>query len=129
MRRIRTGMNGTLFFPMRLARPMAAGLAVVLLALSAAAGFHQGDHDVLGWLPEKFHKHDFQWAAVADGSPAPLIDHCLACHIGRTLVRLAPPAPALPVALVPVFEGAPRLAAEAPTRTDFLSAPRAPPAS
>lgn len=121
-------MNGMLLFRMRLARPTATGLAVVLLALSAAAGFHQGDHDVLGWLPEKFHKHDFGWAAEAEGA-APLIDHCLACHLGRTLVRLAPRAPALPDVPAPVFAGAPRSAAQAPTRTDFLSAPRAPPAS
>lgn len=123
------GMNGMLHFRTRLARPIATGLSVVLLALSAAAGFHQGDHDVLGWLPEKFHRHDFRWAAEADGANAPLIDHCLACHLGRTLVRLAPPAPALPDTPATVFASAPRPAAEAPTRTDFLSAPRAPPAS
>ncbi|HET6361571.1 MAG TPA: hypothetical protein VFH11_05885, partial [Gemmatimonadota bacterium] len=101
----------------------------VLLALSAAAGFHQGDHDVVGWLPEKFHKHDFRWSAEAEGAKEPLIDHCLACHLGRTLVRLAPAAPALPDTPAAVFAGAPHPAAQAPTRTDFLSAPRAPPAS
>jgi hypothetical protein len=122
-------MNGMLHLRTRLARPIATGLSVVLLALSAAAGFHRGDHEVLGWLPERFHKHDFRWAAEADGSRAPRVDHCLACHLGRTLVRLAPPAPALPDAPAPVFAGAPRPAAEAPTRSDFLSAPRAPPAS
>ncbi|HET6639070.1 MAG TPA: hypothetical protein VFH82_09850 [Gemmatimonadota bacterium] len=122
-------MNGTLLFRKRLARPIATGLSVVLLALSAAAGFHQGDHDDLGWVPEKFHKHDFRWAEEADGAKAPLIDHCLACQVGRMLVRLAPPAPSLPDAPAPVFAGAARPAAEAPTRSDFLSAPRAPPAS
>ena len=122
-------MNGSLLFRTRLARPIATGLAVVLLALSAAAGFHQGDHDALGWLPEKFHKHDFRLAAEADGAGALLLDHCLACHLGRMLVRLAPPAPALPDAPVPVVAGAPQPVAEAPTRSDFLSAPRAPPAS
>ena len=123
------GMNGSLLFGARLTRPIAAGLAVVLLALSAAAGFHRGDHDGLGWLPERFHEHDFQWATEADGSRAPLVDNCLACHLGRTLVRLAPPAPALPDGPVPVFAGAPRADSPAPTRTDFLSAPRAPPTS
>ena len=123
------GMNGSLLFGARLVRPIAAGLAVVLLALSVAAGFHQGDHDVLGWLPERFHEHDFQWATEVDGSRAPLIDDCLACHLGRTLVRLAPPAPAPPDAPAPVFAGAPRADSRAPSRTDFLSAPRAPPAS
>jgi hypothetical protein len=123
------GMNGSLLFGARLTRPIAAGLAVVLLALSVAAGFHQGDHDGLGWLPERFHEHDFQWATEADGSRAPLVDDCLACHLGRTLVRLAPPAPALPDASAPVFAGAPRAESRAPARSDFLSAPRAPPAS
>lgn len=123
------GMKGSLLLMARLTRPVAAGLAVVLLALSAAAGFHQGGHDALGWLPERFHEHDFQWAADADGSRAPLIDDCLACHLGRSLVRLAPPAPALPDAPSPSFAGAPRDDSPAPTRTDFLSAPRAPPAS
>ena len=122
-------MNGTLLFRTRLARPISVGLAVVLLALSAGAGFHRGDHDALGWLPEKFHKHDFRWAAEADGAKAPLVDHCLACHLGRTLVRLVPPAPARPEPPAPVFAGDPQPAAQAPTRTDFLSAPRAPPAS
>ncbi|HKY60981.1 MAG TPA: hypothetical protein VJP59_08215 [Gemmatimonadota bacterium] len=122
-------MNATLLLRTRLARPIATGLSVVLLALSAAAGFHQGDHDVLGWLPEQFHRHDFRWAAEADGAKAPLIDHCRACHIGRMLVRLAPPAPAMPEAPAPVFAASPRPSAEAPTRSDFLSAPRAPPAS
>jgi hypothetical protein len=122
-------MNGMLLFRTRLARPIATGLSVVLLALSAAAGFHQGDHDDLGWLPEQFHKHDFRWAADADGAKAPLIGHCRACHIGRMLVRLAPPAPALPDAPAPVFAGASRPSAEAPTRSDFPNAPRAPPAS
>ena len=89
----------------------------------------QQQHDALGWLPERFHEHDFQWAADADGSRAPLIDDCLACHLGRSLVRLAPPAPALPDAPSPSFAGAPRDDSPAPTRTDFLSAPRAPPAS
>ena len=122
-------MNGTLLFRTRLARPIATGLSIVFLALSAAAGFHQGDHDDLGWLPEKFHKHDFQWAMEADGAKAPLIDHCRACHIGRMLVRLAPPAPALPDAPALAFAVAPRPSDQAPIRSDFLSAPRAPPAS
>jgi hypothetical protein len=122
-----SGMQGTHLRRTRLARPVATGLSIVLLALSAAAGFHQGDHDALGWLPEKFHQHDFRWAAESDGATAPLIDHCLACHLGRTLVRLAPLAPGLPDAPDPVFAAAPRSAAQTPTRTRFLSAPRAPP--
>jgi hypothetical protein len=122
-------MNGTLLFQTRLARPIATGLAVVLLAMSVAAGFHRGDHDELGWLPERFHKHDFQWAMEAGGAKAPLIDHCLACRLARTLVRLAPPALALPDAPAPAFAGASLADAHGPTRTDFLSAPRAPPAS
>ena len=121
-------MNGALL-RRRLARPVAAGLTVVFLALSAADGFHQGDHDALGWLPEKFHKHDFRWAVEADGAKRPLAGPCLACHLGRTLVRLAPPPPALPDAPAPVFAGAPGADSQAPARTDFLSAPRAPPAS
>ena len=122
-------MNGTLLFRARLARPISVGLAVVLLGLSAGAGFHRGDHDALGWLPEKFHKHDFRWAEETEAAQAPLLDPCLACHLGRTLVRLVPPAPSLPEASAPVFAAAPRPAAEAPTHSDFLSAPRAPPAS
>lgn len=122
-------MIGTLHLRKRLARPIATGLSIVLLALSVAAGFHQGDHDVLGWLPEKFHKHDFRWDAQANEASAPLIDHCLACHLGRTLVRLAPPAPSLPEAPAPVLAAAPRSNAQAPTRAYSLSAPRAPPAS
>ena len=122
-------MNGTRLFRARLARPISAGLVAVLLALSAGAGFHRGGHDVLGWLPEKFHKHDFRWAAETDGAQGHLLDHCMACHIGRMIVRLTPPVPALPDAPAPVFAGATRPAAEAPNRSDFLSAPRAPPAS
>ncbi len=122
-------MNGTLLFRTRLARPIASGLSIVLLALSVAAGFHQEDHEDLGWLPEKFHEHHFRWAAESDGAKAPVIDHCLACHIGRMLVRLAPPTPVLPDAPAPLFTGATRPDAEAHTRSDFLSAPRAPPAS
>ena len=123
-------MNGALLvLRTRLTRPVAAGLTVVLLALSVAAGFHQGDHDVLGWLPERFHKHNFRWTMEADGAKAPLIEHCLACHLSRTLVRLPPAAPALPDAPAPVFAGASRPASEAPNRSDYLSAPRAPPAS
>ena len=122
-------MSGTLLFRTRLARPIATGLSIVLLALSAAAGFHQGDHDDLGWLPEKFHKHDFRWAGESDGAKAPLIDHCRACHIGRMLVRLAPPSPALPDAPAPALAVAPASSDQAPTLSDFLSAPRAPPAS
>src|SRR5688500_7453381 len=129
MRRTMNGMNGTLLFRTRLARPIASGLAVVLLALFTASGFHQGDHDALGWLPEQFHRHDFRWEVEADGAQAPMIDHCLACHLGRPLVRLAPPTPALPAAPGSVLRVPPRVDAQAPTRTDFLSAPRAPPAS
>jgi hypothetical protein len=122
-------MNGTLLFRTRLARPIASGLSIVLLALSVAAGFHREDPEDLGWLPERFHQHHFGWAAEAEAAKTPLLDHCLACHIGRMLVRLAPPTPALPDAPAPAFPGAARSEAEARTRSDFLSAPRAPPAS
>ena len=120
---------GTILSRTRFARPVAAGLAAVLLALSVSAGFHSGDHDDLGWLPSRFHQHDYRWAGEATDAPLPLVDHCLACHITRTIVRLAPPAPALPEAPNPVFAGTAGPADQAPTRADFSSTPRAPPAS
>lgn len=112
-----------------LVRASAAGLAVVLLALSVSAGFHSGDHDDLGWLPSRFHHHHYHWGGEAPGAPLPLVDHCLACHVTRTIVRFAPPAPALPEVPAPVFAGVAGFADEAPTRADFPRTPRAPPAS
>ncbi|HYO47890.1 MAG TPA: hypothetical protein VEY33_14525 [Gemmatimonadota bacterium] len=119
---------GTILSRTRLARPVAAGLAAVLVALSVSAGFHSGDHDDLGWLPSRFHQHDYRWAGEASDA-LPLVDHCLACNLTRTIVRLAPPAPSLPEAPDPVFAGPAGPADEAPTRADFSSTPRAPPAS
>jgi len=121
--------NGTILLRTCLARPIAAGLAVVLLTLSVSAGFHSGDHDDLGWLPSRFHQHDYRWAGEATDAALPLVDHCLACHLTRTIVRLAPPAPSLPEAPDPVFASTAGPADEAPTRADFSSTPRAPPAS
>ena len=112
-----------------LVRPVAAGLAVVLLALSVSAGFHSGDHDDLGWLPSRFHHHDYQWAGEPPGAPLPLVDHCLACHIGRTLVRLAQPAIPLPEGRDLVFVSVSGSADAAPRRAAFPLTPRAPPAS
>jgi hypothetical protein len=121
--------NETILSRARLARPVAAALAAALLALSVSAGFHSGDHDDLGWLPSRFHQHDYRWAGETTDAPLPLVDHCLACHLGRTLVRLAPPAPALPEAPAPLLAGIAGFVDEAPTRADFPRTPRAPPAS
>lgn len=112
-----------------LVRPVAAGLAVVLLALSVSAGFHSGDHDDQGWLPSRFHHHDYQWASEPPGAPLPLVDHCLACHIGRTLVRFAQPAIPLPEVRDPVIVSVSDSADTAPQFSSFPSTPRGPPAS
>ena len=87
-----------------------------------------GDHDDLGWLPARFHHHDYQWANEP-GAPLPLVDHCLACHIGRSLVRFALPGIPLPEApaLALVFD--PGYTDAAPIRAAFRRTPRAPPAS
>lgn len=122
-------MHQTILGRTRLARPVAAALATVLLALSVSAGFHRGDHDDLGWLPPRFHHHEYQWAAEGTDAPLPLVDHCLACHLTRTIVRLAPAAPALPQFAVSGPWELPRLDDAAPTRADFPRTPRAPPAS
>ena len=110
-------------------RPVAAVLAAVLLALTVSAGFHSGGHDDLGWLPSRFHQHEYRWAGETTDTPLPLVDHCLACHLTRTIVRLAPPAPSLPEAPDPVFASTAGPADEAPARADFSSTPRAPPSS
>jgi hypothetical protein len=112
-----------------LVRSVAAGLEVVLLALSVSAGFHSGDHDDLGWLPSRFHHHDYQWANEPPGAPLPLVDHCLACHIGRTLVRFAQPAMPLPEVRDPVIVSVSSSADASPRHSAFPSTPRAPPAS
>jgi len=122
-------MHRTIFRRTRLARPVAAALATVLLALSVSAGFHRGDHDDLGWLPSRFHQHDYQWAAEATDAPLPLVDHCLACHLTRTIVRLVPAAPALPASPASGLWELARLDDEVPTRAEFPRTPRAPPAS
>jgi hypothetical protein len=121
-------MRGTILRRTRLVRPVAAGLAAVVLALSVSAGFHSGDHDDLGWLPSRFHHHDYQWAGEPAGAPLPLVDHCLACHITRTIVRFAPPAPPLPETRDLLVASAPGRADEAPSRAGFPRTPRAPPA-
>ena len=112
-----------------LVRPVAAGLAVVLLALSVSAGFHSGDHDDLGWLPSRFHQHDYQWGSEPPGAPLPLVDHCLACHIGRTLVRFAQPTMPLPEVRDPVIISVSSSADAVPRLAAFPTSPRAPPAS
>lgn len=112
-----------------LVRPVAAGLAVVLFALSVSAGFHRGDHDDLGWLPSRFHQHDYQWAGEPPGALLPLVDHCLACHIGRTLVRFAQPAIPLPEDRDLVIVSLPGSIDAALRRAAFPRTPRAPPAS
>lgn len=112
-----------------IARPVAAVLTVVLLGLSVSAGFHRGGHDDLGWLPSRFHHHAFQWGAGTGEQPAPLADYCLACHVTRSIVRLASapaPPPEVPDA---VPGGTAAAAAELPDRTDFSRIPRAPPTS
>ena len=110
-------------------RSVGAGLAAVLLALSVSAGFHTGDHDDLGWLPSRFHHHDYHWAGEPPGTPLPLVDHCLACHIGRTLVRFAQPSISLPEAPDPVLASVSGSADATPSRAAFPRTPRAPPAS
>jgi hypothetical protein len=122
-------MEPTILRRRRLARPVAAALATVLVGLSSAAGFHRGDHDDLGWLPSRFHQHDYQWAAEATDAPLPLVDHCHACQLTRTIVRLVPAGPALPEVPAPVLQGLARRNGDAPTRADFPHTPRAPPAS
>lgn len=113
----------------RIERPVAALLAGVFLALSLAAGFHRGDHDDLGWLPERFHQHDFQWQPGADDARVALTDHCLACHLTRTLVRFTPPDAPLPGAPDPSLARAPTTAGESARLADFSRIPRAPPPS
>jgi hypothetical protein len=122
-------MKGTLLCRTRVARAVAATLAAVMLTLSVSAGFHAGDHDDLGWLPERFHQHDYHWVNEPPGSPLPLVDHCLACHLGRTLVRFGPPRILVPegpdatvASVVPSDDAA-------PSRADFPRTSRAPPAS
>jgi hypothetical protein len=114
---------------MRIARPVAAALVTVLLALSVSAGFHRGDHDDLGWLPSRFHQHDYQWGDEGAGAPLPLVDHCMACHLTRTIVRVVPAAPALPETLASGPWDFGRLDDDAPTRAAFPRTPRAPPVS
>ena len=121
--------NPTILLRTRIARPVATALALVLLGLTVSAGFHVGGHDDLGWLPVKFHQHDYSWAAEVADAPLPLLDHCLACHLGRTLVRLAPPAPGLPEAPVPTLGDLAIADHARPTRVDHSRSPRAPPAS
>lgn len=113
----------------RFARPVATLLTAVLLSLSASAGFHRGDHDDLGWLPSRFHHHDFHWRTGTDEEAAPLIDHCLACHVTRTLVRISPSVAALPESPVPAPARTTGTAGDVPGRPDFSRTPRAPPAS
>lgn len=110
-------------------RPVAALLAGVFLALSVSAGFHRGDHDDLGWLPERFHHHDYQWRTGADDAGSALADHCLACHLSRTLVRFVPPAAPLPGAPDPLLAQRSTASSEIPSPADFSRIPRAPPAS
>lgn len=122
-------MQRTILRRRRLARPVAAALATVLIGLSSSAGFHRGDHDDLGWLPSRFHQHDYQWTAEATHALLPLVDHCHACQLTRAIVRLVPGGPALPESPAPMFRGLARGNHEAPTRADFPHTPRAPPAS
>ena len=122
-------MQRTILRRRRLARPVAAALATVLIGLSSSAGFHRGDHDDLGWLPSKFHHHDYQWAAEATDAPLPLVDHCHACQLTRTIARLVPAGPALPESPAAVLPSLARRNGEAPTRAGFPHTPRAPPAS
>jgi hypothetical protein len=110
-------------------RPVSAVLTAVLLALSVSAGFHRGDHDDLGWLPSRFHHHDFHWRAGTGEEPAPLTDHCLACHVSRALVRLSPPATLPPATPDLVPSPTAGMAGETAARPDFSRIPRAPPAS
>lgn len=112
-----------------LARLLAATLCSVFLALSISSAFHRGDHDDLGWLPERFHRHAFEWAAESAESPHSAVDHCLACHLARTLVRFTPTAPALPEGLDPLQGSEPSRIALVAHRATFPRTPRAPPAS
>ena len=111
------------------ARPVATLLTAVLLSLSVSAGFHRGDHDDLGWLPSRFHHHDFQWRAGTGEEAVPLIDHCLACHVTRTLVRFSPAVAAPPESPVPVQAWSAGAAGDLPGRPESPRTPRAPPAS
>jgi hypothetical protein len=111
----------------QVARPVAAVLTAVLLALSVSAGFHRGDHDDLGWLPSRFHHHDFHWRPGTGETPTPLADHCLACHVTRSIVRFASAAAPPPEVPDTVLGRAADAAAELPSRTDFSRIPRAPP--
>jgi hypothetical protein len=110
-----------------IARPIAGVLAAVFLALSVSAGFHRGEHDDLGWLPSRFHQHDFQWQPGTGETPTPLADHCLACHVTRSIVRFASAAAPLPDVQDTVPGWTADTGAELPSRTDFSRIPRAPP--
>ena len=112
-----------------LVRPLAAALCWVFLALSVSSGFHRGDHDDLGWLPERFHRHAFEWSAESRDAPLPVADHCLACHLARTIVRFTPPALAIPEGLDSLLPAASTRPDEPTTRVAFSPAPRGPPAS
>ncbi len=114
--------------PGRGTRGVAATLAGVLLLLSIAAGFHRGDHDDLGWLPSRFHRHHFDLRAEADGAPLPLVDHCLACHVSRSLVRFATSAPSLPASVTGTERVVRPRDDTLVARGDFPRTPRAPPA-
>lgn len=111
------------------ARPVATLLTAVLLSLTVSAGFHRGDHDDLGWLPSRFHHHDFHWRAGTGEEAAPLNDHCLACHLTRTLVRFSPSVAALAESPVPAPAWITGTAGDVPGRPDFSRTPRAPPTS
>jgi hypothetical protein len=114
--------------PGRATRGVAATLAGVFLTLSVAAGFHRGDHDDLGWLPSRFHHHHFELRAETEAAPLPFVDHCLACHVSRTLVRFASSAPPLPVSVTGI-ERIVRHRDDAPVaRGTFPRSSRAPPA-
>jgi hypothetical protein len=117
-------------FARPLRRRFSAGvLAAAYLILSSAAGFHSGSHDTLDWLPTRFHHHDYRWADEPSGAPLPLVDHCLACNIGRTIVCFVPPGLLLPDAPDVLIVSVAASADAAPSRADFPHTPRAPPAS
>lgn len=110
-------------------RPLAAALCSVFLALSVSAGFHRGDHDDLGWLPERFHRHAYEWSAESRDAPLPVADHCLACHLARTIVRFGPPAAAIPLGLDPPLSSTWARPGGTTAVPFFPRTPRAPPSS
>lgn len=112
-----------------LRRGVAGALTALYVALSLAAGIHDGPHfeSNVVWLPIDLHHHDYGFTE-ASTEPARSADLCVACQLSRLVPRLPAPPVALPSVVavdgtLPAPDGEPR-----PTHLDSLG-PRAPPLS